>query len=45
MSLLLSRGDRSIAWFIGLWILAIVLNLAVWGTVIYVAYHFISKWW
>ena len=28
--------------FIGL---AVVLNLAFWGVVIYVAWHFISKFW
>ena len=30
---------------LGLWVLGVMAVIAFWGTIFYVAWHFISKWW
>ncbi len=32
-------------WLIGIWLFFVTLGLTFWGGVIYVAWHFISKYW
>lgn len=30
---------------LSVWAIAMIANLAVWGTIFYVAWHFIAKYW
>jgi len=42
----LSRRERmGVGAFLTFWFFCVLANLAFWGGVIYVAWHFISKYW
>jgi hypothetical protein len=38
-----NNGGEGCFWFA--WFITVILVLAFWTTVVFVAYHFISKWW
>ena len=39
------KTEKGITFMIAVWILGILFNVALFGAIIYVAWHFVSKWW
>lgn len=39
------RTQRGVVAVVAMWCIAVVVQLAIYGTVAYVAWHFLSKFW